>query len=139
MIKFGKLEGVPQLEKAMQDLIKKMPTAARRGLYTGLEFIMTDAKMNYVPVKDGYLRMSGFVLIRDEPGRVVGTIGFGGPAGSGNMGETNSIDVNYAEKQHETMEYHHEVGQAKFLERPLFAGMPMLRETIADEIRKELT
>lgn len=138
MIKFGKLEGVPQLEKGIQDLIKRMPTAARRGLYMGLEFIMTDAKMNYVPVKDGILRSSGFILIRDEPGRVVGTIGFGGPAGSGNVGETNAEDVNYAEIQHENMEFRHTVGSAKYLERPLFAGLPMLGETIAETIKKEL-
>lgn len=140
MIKFGKLGGVPQFEKGLRDMVQKAPIAAGRGLYMGLEFVMTEAKMNFVPVDFGILRASGFVHVKREGKFIIGTIGFGGPAGSGNSGgETNREDVNYAVIQHENLDFKHTVGSAKYLERPLFAGLPMVGETIAETIRKDLT
>lgn len=130
------LKGVPQFEQAVKLAAAMFPKAARRGLYVGLEFVMTDAKMNYVPVDMGVLRASGFVML-DET-KIKAIIGFGGPAGSGNMGETNVEDVGYAIVQHENLDYRHKVGEAKYLERPLFAGIPRIGEEIVNVIKKDM-
>ena len=55
--------------------------AAAKQLYKSANVIMDDSKSNYVPVETGTLRSSGLV----EPpvvegGRVVVTLGYGGPA-----------------------------------------------------------
>ncbi|MGH6631203.1 MAG: hypothetical protein ACREB3_15865, partial [Burkholderiales bacterium] len=124
--------------KAASFMAKACPRGARKGLYLWLELVTTDAKANYVPVDKGVLRSSGFVILDEDESVIRGTIGFGGPAGNGNMGETNAEDVNYAIIQHENLDYHHEVGEAKFLERPLFAGMSQGLDVIADSVRREM-
>jgi hypothetical protein len=131
-----KLKGVPEFTNSVKLLAAAFPRAARKGLYMGLEFVMTDSKRNYVPVKDGILRASGFILMHKT--KISAEIGFGGPAGNGNMGgETNAVDVGYAAVQHENLDFQHKVGEAKFLERPLFAGIPMIGQVISETIRKE--
>lgn len=131
------LKGIPEFERSVRELAKQFPLSAARGMYLGLELVMTDAKQNYVPVRLGILRTSGFVLIERKDGVIVGTIGFGGPAGSGNVGETNVKDVGYAIPQHENLDYHHTVGEAKYLERPFFAGIPMIGEEIVAAIQED--
>jgi hypothetical protein len=130
-----KITGIPEFTNAVKLLAAAVPRGARKGLYTGLEFVMTDSKQNYVPVDKGVLRASGFIEMAKEG--ISATIGFGGPAGSGNMGETNSQDVGYAIPQHENLDYAHKVGEAKYLERPLFAGIPMIGELITKYAAKE--
>lgn len=132
-----KIKGIPAFTASLQKLAKEVPEAARAGLYLALEYIMTDAKQHYVPVRDGILRASGFVEM--DPVKIKGTIGFGGPAGTGNTnGETNSEDVEYAILQHENMDFAHKVGEAKYLERPLFEaiGSGMIEETMVAEIQR---
>jgi hypothetical protein len=132
------LKGVPEFERKVKVLATLFPKSARRGIYLGLELVMTDSKRNYVPVKDGILRSSGFVTLSEDETKLQGTIGFGGPAGSGNQGgETNSADVGYAIVQHENLDFAHRIGEAKYLERPLFQGIPMIGETIVSVIQKD--
>ena len=132
------LKGVPEFDRAVRALATIFPKAARRGLYLGLELVMTDSKRNYVPVRYGILRSSGFIIMDENEAKVKATIGFGGPAGSGNTnGESNSQDVNYAIIQHENMDFAHNVGEAKYLERPLFAGIPMIADEMTRAIKKE--
>jgi hypothetical protein len=54
------------------------------------------------------------------------------------MGETNSADVNYAIVQHENHDYVHKVGEAKYLERPLFMAIPKIGEEIVRAIQKDM-
>lgn len=132
------IKGVPEFERRVKLLASLFPKSARRGLYLGLELVMTDSKRNYVPVRDGILRSSGFVDMDEDENKIKATIGFGGPAGSGNTnGESNGVDVNYAIVQHENMDFAHTVGEAKYLERPLFAAIPMIGDVIVAAIKKD--
>jgi hypothetical protein len=133
------LKGLPEFERKIKVLATLFPKAAKAALYLEAEFVMTDSKRNYVPVRDGILRSSGFVLPDSDPKVIRVTLGFGGPAGTGNVGgETNQGDVNYAIIQHENMDFAHKVGEAKYLERPLFAAIPKMGENISKAIAKSM-
>ncbi len=132
-----KVKGLDTVEQNIGKLARKYPEAGRRALRRNAEFIMTDAKMTYVPVDEGELRASGHV-VSDETKLEV-TLGFGGPAGIGNQGgETNNERVGYAIVQHEELDYSHRVGGAKYLERPLMAAIPRLPEDIGRDIREDI-
>jgi hypothetical protein len=88
---------------------------AGEALYQFFEEVMAQAKDSFVPVDEGVLRGSGYVLPPVIEGDTVSvTGGFGGPAGA------------YARAQHERLDYHHTVGQAKYLEAPLQEALPQL-------------
>lgn len=93
---------------------------AKSAVYKETNEIATEAK-KIVPVDEGILKNSGFATLPEKNGDVISSsVGFGGPAGTGNVGnETNSEDVGYAVRVHEDLEAHHTVGQAKYLEVPL--------------------
>lgn len=81
--------------------------------------LIAEAKRE-TPVDEGTLRSSGHVQLPEvENGTITVACGFGGPAGSGNQGGTNSEAVGYAVYVHEDLNAHHNVGNAKFLENPL--------------------
>lgn len=97
-------------------LTKLLPPKIAATLFQQCEIVMTDSNTNYVPVRDGILRASGFVkrpVI--EPGKISVTLGYGGAAKA------------YAAVQHENLDYKHpakdnpggQAGQPKYLERPL--------------------
>ena len=94
--------------------------ALGRALYEEAEVTMTQAKRN-TPVLTGAMRASGHVLPPTYSlHEVTVTLGFGGPAGSGNhAGETNKTDVGYAIVVHENLSARHIVGGAKYLERAI--------------------
>lgn len=94
-------------------------------LYLVAEEIMTDAKMNYVPVVTGDLRRSGFVQKPTiTPNRGVEVVlGFGGSAAP------------YALKVHE-MPASWGQGKNKYLSKPINAAAPKIASRMAFFIRK---
>ena len=80
-----------------------------QGLYQEAETIMTRSKRDFVPVKDGTLRGSGFVDVPVIKGTAASvTMGYGGAASA------------YALIQHEALHFRHpNGGQAKYLEQPV--------------------
>ena len=81
--------------------------AAETALYQGGSIIMTEAKKR-APLDVGTLRNSGYVTLPKREGdEVFVEVGFGGAAKA------------YAVKQHEELSYHHEVGEAKYLENAI--------------------
>jgi len=114
--------------------------AVRAALYVDAEQLMTRAKY-ITPVDEGVLRSSGHVQLPVRDGDAVEVrVGFGGPAGSGNVGgETNSEDVGYALIVHEDLTASHTVGQAKFLEAPFVERQPGLPARIAERINQQLS
>jgi len=95
------------------------------------EEVMTDSKLNYVPVVDGYLRNSGTVTKPTINGNKIEIrLGYGGPTALGR-------NVTYAFKVHEAPDY---VGQGKnkYLSRPLNAIIPKIPTMIAGTIRHQL-
>ncbi|MCK5640807.1 MAG: hypothetical protein KAJ19_08420 [Gammaproteobacteria bacterium] len=124
----------------------------KRAVRTAAEKLMTDIKTHYVPVDQGILRSSGFVLGPIKKGTVfVLTMGFGGPAGKGNLGETNNEDVGYAVIIHENpragktgglspsnkkYKTWSKVGGWKYLERPLKKWRPKITKAIVRAVDK---
>jgi hypothetical protein len=82
---------------------------AEAGLFAAGNVIMEDAKRR-APVDLGNLKGSGYVADPERAATgVTIEVGFGGPAAA------------YAVVQHERLDYHHDVGEAKYLERAIDA------------------
>jgi hypothetical protein len=97
-----------KLRKQLLGASAKTIHAAAASLYQSAEVIMTDSKENYVPVKTGNLRSTGFVQLPEIDGQDINvTLSYGGPA------------VDYAVVVHEDLTAHHPHGQAKYLSTPL--------------------
>jgi hypothetical protein len=80
---------------------EKMKKAAMRALKQEA-VILKGRSQALCPVESGTLRDSCVI----EEGDDYVTVGYGGAASA------------YAARQHENMSYHHDVGQAKYLEKP---------------------
>lgn len=78
--------------------------AVARGVYTAAVDLMNTAKDN-TPVDTETLKRTGYATLPDKQGnRIISECGFGGPA------EDYAVDVELKE------EFHHEVGQAHYLQ-----------------------
>lgn len=130
------LRGAKELQRNLAKIIAENPKKARGAVYRWLERTMTLSKREYTPVHDGILRASGHVVMEPAPA-IKGTMGYGGPAGIGNLGETNKSAVGYAIVQHEEMDFHHEVGGPKYLQWPVEERIPTALEEIAEDIHLE--
>lgn len=128
-----KLEGLKEMQDNLRGLAKEYPALVLRALYHEGEYIMTDAKNHYVPVRDGHLRNSGHVVVSQLPAIMI-TLGFGGPAGIGTGFKTNVKAVGYAVIQHENTDYAHKVGQCKYLERPMNAAIPSMAKNVGERV-----
>lgn len=169
MIKMDwKLKGVDRLAKRLQAIPAAMVKATAGALVEEAEATMTEAKQHYVPRDDGILIASGFVAppVFQGQAAVTVTLGFGGPAGTGNQGKgreaTNREPAGYAVHVHEQTDIfgltpgggtrndskrafrgkgrrrkrRKFVGQAKFLETPLQARRAKRAERLAAGIRR---
>lgn len=127
--------GMNAVSARLEAIALLMPGAATLALHdVAVEEIMPVAKER-VPVDQGELIASGYVLPPEQHGDETHvTMGFGGPAGSGNLGETNTIDVDYAVKIHEDMEMHHPNGQAKYLESAVLEAIPSIADMVAERL-----
>lgn len=100
-----RLVGAKRLQDALKAMGPRMQKASGAGLYALGNEMMTDSK-EMTPVDLGPLKASGYVSLPVERGKkTLVEIGYGGPA------------KDYAIPQHENLSYHHEVGEAKFLEK----------------------
>ncbi len=129
------IKGSKELAARLAKIAREFPGRVKKSLYFRTELIMTDSKKNYCPVKDGILRSSGHVVPDPDPKRLKATMGYGGPAGVGNVGETNSTAVGYAVLQHEREDYRHTVGEAGYLRKPVLAAMSHLASDIVSDVR----
>ena len=118
------VKGLPKLMAKMKKLEVNAERELGKALYIEGEDIMGDSKQNYVPVRDGFLRASGHVLL-PQPGPVV-VLGYGGPS------------VPYAVVQHERLDYKHKVGQAKYLETPTLRAASGMGRRVAARLRKAI-
>jgi hypothetical protein len=131
------VKGLAEVEDKLRRLAKELGLeVVFPALYRKAEFMMTDSKENYCPVRDGHLRGSGHVVA--DKSKMTVTMGYGGPAGIGNVGPTNKEAVGYAIVQHENEDYSHTVGQAKYLERPVFKEIPNIARDVAADARPEV-
>ncbi len=117
-----RIEGLDKLEARLKKSVVGAAKELAGGLLVEGNSIMTAAK-KLTPVDLGPLRASGHVqpaVIRKTSASVV--LGFGGAASD------------YALVQHERTDYHHTVGQAKFLEQPANAAKKGFGQRIARNI-----
>lgn len=99
-----------------------LPQLATAGALEGMlevgQKVMQDSKDNYCPFRLGNLRESGQVYIDDEAGPASQVVlSYGGKGAI--MSESGTDPADYALIQHENLTYHHDIGQAKYLERPM--------------------
>ena len=131
LTKTFEITGTEKLREALAKWGDQGPSAIGVALYEAAENIATQAK-RLTPVDTGALRSSAHVTPPEINGSILTvTIGYGGPAGSGNQGDTNSVDVGYAVLVHENLTAHHPVGQAKYLEQPVLEAMRTLEAELA--------
>lgn len=98
------------------------------------------------PKDTGALRNSARVTTPEELNAQSGPVielqmGFGGPAGAGNIlvgGGGNLEDVGYAVYVHEDLTAHHEVGEAKFLEKTILEELSGMETRMAGDMTKVL-
>lgn len=118
------LTGLDNLIANLQRLSTGATKAVAGPLKVETEKVMSDSKENYVPVKDGILRGSGYVAdpVIDASGVSV-EMGYGGAASD------------YALVQHERLDFNHPGGKsAKYLERPLMAAERGMADRLATGI-----
>lgn len=118
------LSGQGQLRAALRAEGDKALHALGGALYREGSEIIGVSQDQYAPVDVGVLRSSGFVDLPEYSGTHVSVqIGYGGAA------------EDYALVQHERLDFHHTVGQAKYLERPMLEAENGLEARLAADIR----
>jgi hypothetical protein len=134
------LKGAKEMERKLRRMADTTPDHVAGGLRLQAEYTMTRVKRDRVPVDLGPLRASGHVKDPVRSGKDIEvTLGFGGPAGAGNLGETNTEEVGYALIQHEGIDFHHPgVGEAKYLEKQMNEDIPGMAERIGAEVERRL-
>lgn len=110
------ISGLKPLTARLNAAASGTPKAMAAALYLTAEQVMSLSRP-LVPVDTGVLRGSGFVNFPTvTPVGASVEFGYGGAASA------------YAIVQHERLDYHHTVGQAKYLQEPLEkAAGPLLR------------
>lgn len=127
-----RIEGLDELVRKLKAAPDVVLRAAEKPLYDAAEDVMTDSKENRVPVDTGVLRSSGHVQDPERSGsRLTVDLGYGGQA------------ADYAVPQHERLEYHHTVGEAKYLENAVerwegAGGFRKLGEAVGKKLEAEL-
>ena len=119
--------GKRELAARLKLAIANAPIRVGQAMREEGETIMTRSKRDFVPVDFGILRASGFVDGPEIKGDIATvTLGYGGAASA------------YALIQHERMEYHHTVGQAKYLEQPVNEAVRGFSQRIAKRIGRKI-
>ncbi len=136
------LTGMPELNANLARLSgEELLLAVEQGLFEIGSTIEGDAK-ELVPVDTGNLRDSGFTITSslenlgptaepsgearasvDDGGTVNAVVGFGGPS------------AEYALVQHERTDYHHRVGQAKYLETAVNQRVEEIPTVLAQRVQ----
>lgn len=104
---------------------------------------LLDASRPLVPVESGRLRDSGHVTPQGVDGELAAAaVGYGIEDDTEVIGFRDDIAVGssptaaYAKVQHEDLSFHHEQGQAKYLEQPMHAEHDAMRALVIAELHK---
>ncbi len=118
------IKGDRELIRVLNRLGNNAAPALGKVLYKEAEDILGDSKEHFVPVDLAVLKNSGHVELPDiSRNWVKVTLGFGGAASE------------YALIQHEAMDFHHTVGQAKYLETPVLGHAKSMPHRLATSLR----
>ena len=137
--------GTKEVIAALQALKDRAPESLEGGLFEFGSLVEGDAKV-LTPVRTGNLRASGYTITPtleslsemsdvDPESRalavrsaeqITAVVGFGGPA------------QRYALIQHERTDFHHAVGQAKYLETAVTGRAQDMPDVLAARMRRDL-
>lgn len=134
------IDGIEEMENLLKKYESIMESMMPSLLYEEGIRIIHEAILQ-TPVDTGNLRDSAHVTFPEKKGTAYSiSIGFGGPAGTGNISGlgSNNQDVNYAWAQHENPFYRHTVGNMQYLLRPALEAKATLADRFAAEIKAEL-
>ena len=146
--------GFDEVLGKLQQLGAAAPTILAQGVYEASQTVMTEAKKG-CPVDTGNMRASGHVMPNTlneaiEGDTVAFKLGFGGPSGSGNLGETNAAgkttlagrphdgNVGYAATIHELGPRMGGVGRPKFLALAVMENQQRIVDIIAKHADRAL-
>lgn len=142
------------MNQKMQTLAELIVTSSVQEIYECLKDVLVDS-IPLAPVDEGSLRESGHVAINGvryvkgtlkggltepnsyDPTPDAKTVDFAigyTAEGKGREGDVNT----YAIVQHEHVEYHHDIGQAKFLELPLRYHRARWKNRILDRVKRDI-
>jgi hypothetical protein len=117
------LTGMEGLQQRLASMPAVVLAAATRAIHEEATRIL-EASQLLVPVDTEALKKTGIV---EEDAAGVVTIRYGGHG-----------SVPYALVQHEDLNYHHDGGQAKYLQQPFFEATAGMAERLAASIRQSL-
>jgi hypothetical protein len=105
------------------EVLRRQKAAGTRALQHGTEFLLGESRP-LVPVEEGELARSGTASV--DPGQQKGAV---------------SYDEPYAVDQHESLEYYHDDGQAKYLEEPFMdaGNQATLAKICQTELKRALS
>lgn len=130
-------------DRKLRDALKKLGPKARKAVHGALyregTRTMTRSRDEFVPVDLGALKSTGTVGFPEDVGdEVVVELGYGGPAGPGVTLRDGTDHVGYAVVVHEDLTARHEVGGAKYLERPVLESAAGLEARLAADLLRDL-
>jgi len=117
-----KFKNIRQLEKSFQNQIKHYETVGEEGIQEAAELLL-QLSQPLVPIDTGALQASGSIV---PDGKTVRYVTYEARSEEG---------YDYAPIQHEVLDFHHEIGQAKYLEQPFKENMEVFLEIIAKRAR----
>ena len=106
------------MSTALNFPIEPVRSAITDGLHAAAEVIRQEA-IERAPKETGYLRNTAATAAEG----LEAAVGFDGP---------------YAVKQHEELGYHHQDGEAKYLENAVIATREVVGQILAEAIRRQL-
>lgn len=117
-------KGIRKLEKEFNKKSKDIKHSSSEGLENAAKYLL-ELSQPLVPVDTGRLKESGKAFMADEKTAFVTYEAFNPENG-----------YEYAPIQHEALDFHHNVGQAKYLEEPFLQNMDKLVDTIAVKVKE---
>ena len=119
-----KFEGIKQLEKEFDIKVKEIEHSTSEGLVDAARYLL-ELSQPLVPVDTGRLKESGRV-VEESSNTVYVTYEAFNPENG----------YEYAPIQHEVLDFHHDVGQAKYLEQPFMTNIDRLVEIVAGKTKE---
>lgn len=119
-----KFTNIRQLEKNFTEKINDIKLASSEGLVEAGKYLL-DLSQPLVPVDTGRLKDSGKVIQENKNTVYVTYEAFNPENG-----------YEYAPIQHEVLDFHHDIGQAKYLEEPFATNINLLVEITAGKVKE---
>lgn len=118
------LHGLPELQQRLARLLAQTAPAAGEGLYRAGNDIMGES-VRLVPVDTGLLRSTAHVEQPQQQGlTLVVELRYGGHG-----------MADYAIPVHFRTDVHHPIGQAFYLQQPLYAAVATIAQQLAQSVR----